>query len=317
MPTKKALVTGGAGFIGSHLCERLLSEGYFVYCVDNLYSGNQDNIKHLQGLNNFVFIVADVTTLFELEVNEIYNLASPASPLHYQSNPMYTVLTSINGTFRMGSLAQKLRAKMFQASTSEVYGDPLVHPQPENYFGNVNPISTRACYDEGKRLAESILFILYRQISFPLKVGRIFNTYGPRMDIDDGRVISNFINRALRNENLSVYGDGSQTRSFSYVSDLIDGIRKLMNTDDSFTGPINLGSQFEYTMLDVAKCVIELTESKSEIVFTPLPDADPTKRRPNGELAKRVLGWEPQVTLREGLTKTIEYYKNLKEKQQN
>lgn len=317
MPVKKALVTGGAGFVGSHLCERLLKEGYFVYCVDNLYCGNQQNIKHLQGLDNFIFIVGDVTTLFELEVNEIYNLASPASPTHYQSNPMYTVLTSINGAFRMGSLGQKLHAKMFQASTSEVYGDPLVHPQPETYFGNVNPISTRACYDEGKRLAESILFILHRQIPFPLKVGRIFNTYGPRMNIDDGRVISNFINQALRNEKLTVYGDGSQTRSFSYISDLIDGIMKLMKTHDSFTGPINLGSQFEYTMLEVAQLVIELTGSKSEIAFMPLPDADPFKRRPDGALAKRILGWEPQVTLKEGLAKTIEYYKNLKERLQN
>lgn len=308
---KRALVTGGAGFIGSHICERLLEQGYFVYCVDNLYCGSKWNIQHLEQNVNFVFIIADIATLFELEVDEIYNLASPASPIHYESNPMFTINTSVNGTIKMASLAQKLRCKLFHASTSEVYGDPIIHPQPETYCGNVNPIGLRACYDESKRLAESILFIHYRQQPFPLKVGRIFNTYGPRMQVDDGRVISNFINEALKNEDITVYGDGSQTRSFCFVSDLVNGIMKFMQTEDEITGPINLGSQFEYPVIEIAQQVIKLTGSRSKIIHTPLPKDDPKKRRPDSTLAKKVLNWEPVVTLEEGLLKTIDYYKNV------
>lgn len=305
---KRALVTGGAGFIGSHLCERLLALGYSVFCVDDLYSGNQNNIKHLQENNNFVFFISDVANLFELEVDEIYNLASPASPKHYQVNPLYTIKTCIDGAIRMGSLAQKLKCKLFQASTSEVYGDPKVHPQPESYWGNVNPIGVRACYDESKRLAESILFIYYRQQNFPLKLGRIFNTYGPRMDRDDGRVVTNFINQAIRNEDITIYGDGSQTRSFCYITDLIDGMITFMATDESVTGPMNLGSSFEYSILEIAETIIKLTRSSSKIVFQKLPEDDPIKRRPDITLAKKALQWEPKISLEEGLIKTIAYY---------
>lgn len=306
---KRALVTGGAGFIGSHLCEKLLDLGYFVYCIDNLYSGSKNNIRHLENHKNFIFIIVDVTTMFEIEVDEIYNLASPASPIHYQVNPMYTVRTTTDGAIHMAALAQKLKCKLFQASTSEVYGDPLVHPQPESYFGNVNSIGLRSCYDESKRLAESILFIYYRQQPFPLKIGRIFNTYGPKMHFDDGRVVTTFIQQALNNQDITVNGDGSQTRSLCYISDLIEGILKFMATDDDIIGPINLGSQFEYTVLDIAKTVIQLTNSKSKIVFRPLPKDDPTKRRPDPTLSKKILNWEPKITLEEGLTKTIQYYK--------
>lgn len=310
---KRAMVTGGAGFIGSFLCEKLLEMGYFVYCVDDLYCGNKSNISFLEKNPNFVLIIADVTRMFELEVDEIYNLASPASPVHYQSNPMYTISTSVNGAIQMATLAQKLKCKLFQASTSEVYGDPLVHPQPETYFGNVNPIGVRSCYDESKRLAESIFFIYYRQQHFPLKVGRIFNTYGPRMRLDDGRITSNFINQALNNEDLTVYGDGSQTRSFCYISDLIHAIIKFMGTKDDVVGPINLGSQFEHTVLDIAKLIIKLTKSQSKIIHLPLPEDDPTKRRPDTTLAKKLLDWEPKVSLEEGLARTIEYYKKQQE----
>lgn len=308
---KKVLVTGGAGFIGSHLCERLLELGHTVFCVDNLYSGSKNNISHLQINRNFVFITADVRTLFELEVDAIYNLACPASPIHYQSNPMYTVKTGIIGAAHMASLAQKLKCKLFHASTSEVYGDPLVHPQPETYWGNVNPIGLRACYDETKRLACTILFIYYRQQPFPLKIGRIFNTYGPRMSMDDGRVVSNFINQAIRNEDITVYGKGLQTRSFCYITDLLNGILKFMDTPNDCTGPINLGSQFECTVLEVAEMVIKLTGSRSKIIFKPLPEDDPIKRCPDLTLAKKVLDWEPKITLEEGLKKTIAYYKEL------
>lgn len=308
---KRALVTGGAGFIGSHLCERLLGLGYTVFCVDNLYSGSQNNISHLRMNENFIFFTADVTTLFDLEVDEIYNLACPASPKHYQSNPLYTIRTGIEGAIRMASLAQKLKCKLFQASTSEVYGDPLIHPQPETYYGNVNPAGLRACYDETKRLAETILFIHYRLLPFPLKIGRIFNTYGPKMNMDDGRVISNFINQAIRNEDITVYGKGLQTRSFCYISDLIDGILKFMDTPNDVVGPINLGSQFEYTIIEIAEIVIKLTGSRSKIILNALPEGDPMKRRPDITLAKNLLQWEPKITLEEGLKKTIAYYKEL------
>jgi UDP-glucuronate decarboxylase len=308
---KRALVTGGAGFIGSHICEKLLENGYFVYCVDDLYCGNKSNILHLEKNSNFVFIIADVSKMFELAVDEIYNFASPASPVHYQANPMYTIMTSVNGAIQMASLAQRVKSKLFQASTSEVYGDPLVHPQPETYCGNVNPIGLRSCYDESKRLAESIFFIHYRQQHFPLKIGRIFNTYGPRMRFDDGRITSNFINQALRDEDITVYGDGSQTRSFCYISDLVDGILKFMATDDEVTGPINLGSQFEYQVIDIARTIIQLTGSKSKIIHMPLPEDDPCKRRPDSTLAKKLLNWEPKIPLEEGLLKTIEYHQKI------
>lgn len=305
---KRALVTGGAGFVGSFLCERLLTLGYRVYCIDDLYSGSQNNIRHLKENDNFVFFVADVTTLFDLKVDEIYNLASPASPKDYQANPMYTIKTGVDGAIRMASLAQKLKCKLFQASTSEVYGDPQIHPQPESYWGNVNPIGIRACYDESKRLAESILLIHYRQQNFPLKIGRIFNTYGPRMARNDGRVISNFINQAIHNEDITVYGDGSQTRSFCYINDLVDGIIKFMNTSDEVIGPVNLGSQFEYSILEIAKTIIKLTRSNSKIIFQKLPEDDPVKRCPDITLAKNLLQWEPKISLEEGLIKTIAYY---------
>lgn len=306
---KKALVTGGAGFIGSHFCEKLLQLGYTVFCLDNLYTGNKRNIQHLETNPNFVFIVADVSSAFEVEVSEIYNFACPASPLHYQSNPLFTISTSVNGAIKMGTLAQKIGCKLFHASTSEVYGDPLVHPQQETYLGNVNPIGIRACYDESKRLAESILFVLFREKQFPLKLGRIFNTYGPRMSDEDGRAISNFIIQSLNNDDITVYGEGKQTRSFCYISDLVDAIIKFMHTSEKVTGPINLGSEFEYSVIDIAKLIIKLTGSKSRIIHMPLPPDDPVMRRPDLSRAKELLNWEPKVTLEEGLKKTIEYYK--------
>ena len=312
---KRALVTGGAGFIRSHLCEKLLKLGYTVFCADNLYTGSQDNIRHLTNNPNFNFFIVDVCTMFEVEVDEIYNLASPASPIHYQINPMYTIKTSIDGTLRMASLAQKLKCKLFQASTSEIYGDPLVNPQPESYCGNVNPIGLRACYDESKRLAESILFIYHRQQPYPLKLGRIFNTYGPRMNKDDGRVVTNFIRQAIRNEDLSVYGNGMQSRCFCYIDDMIEGIIKFMNTPDDFVGPLNLGTTIEYTMLEVAEKIIELTGSKSKIVFKNLPENDPIRRCPDITLAKKWIDWEPKISLDEGLKTTIAYFKKLKSKE--
>lgn len=308
---KKALVTGGAGFIGSHLCSRLIQLGYFVYCVDDLYTGNLNNILELKNHPNFVFHLCDISMLGEFEVDEIYNLACPASPVHYQSNPMFTVKTSINGAIALAQLAQKIQAKLFQASTSEVYGEPLVHPQPESYWGNVNPIGPRACYDESKRLAEAILFIHYNQHAFPLKVGRIFNTYGPKMHLEDGRLISNFVTQALNNKDVTVYGDGKQTRSFCYIDDLIDAIIKFMNTSKDITGPINLGKQEEQSVLEMAKLIIELTGSHSNIVFKPLPINDPTRRRPDISLAKKILNWEPTTSLYDGLHKTILYYTEL------
>lgn len=308
---KKVLVTGGAGFIGSHLCDRLLARGDTVYCVDNLYSGSKVNISQHKDNPLFNFINFDVSNVFDLEVSEIYNLACPASPVHYQTNPMFTIETCLKGATRMLSLAQRMNSKLFHASTSEVYGDAKMYPQSEDYFGNVNPIGPRSSYDESKRLAESILFIHYQRTPYKLKVGRIFNTYGPRMLLDDGRVISNFINQAIRNEDITIYGDGAQTRSFCYVDDMVDAILKFMQTEDNVTGPINLGSEFEYSVRAVAELVIKLTNSKSRLIFKPLPIDDPTRRRPDTTLAKKVLNWEASTALEDGLTKTIAYYRSI------
>jgi len=308
---KKILVTGGGGFIGSHLCERLLKDGCEVLCVDNFFTGNKRNIVHLLSNPYFELIRHDITFPLYVEVDEVYNLACPASPVHYQFDPVQTVKTSVMGTINMLGLAKRLKIKMLQASTSEVYGDPEVHPQPESYWGNVNPIGPRACYDEGKRCAETLCFDYWRQHKVKIKVVRIFNTYGPRMHPNDGRVVSNFIIQALQNKPITVYGDGSQTRSFCYIDDLIEGMIRMMATDDSFTGPLNLGNPQEITILELAEKVIDLTNSKSEIVFKPLPDNDPRRRRPDISLAKEKLNWEPQVPLEEGLKKTIEYFDNL------
>lgn len=311
---KKSLVAGGAGFIGSHLCDRLIKAGHFVYCLDNLYSGSLLNIKPLQDHHNFIFIHSDVSLPCDLEVQEIYNLACPASPVHYQANPIYTVNTSIQGATRLAILAQKLKAKMFHASTSEIYGEAMVHPQPENYWGNVNPIGPRACYDESKRLAETILMIHYHQQPFPLKIGRIFNTYGPRMHIHDGRVVSNFIVQALNAKDLTVYGNGSQTRSFCYVDDLVDAIIKFMNTENSVVGPINLGNDVENSVLELAQLIIKLTGTSAKVISAPLPVDDPTHRKPDITLARELLGWEPKVSLEEGLKKSVEFYKDYLQK---
>jgi len=308
---KRILVTGGAGFLGSHLCERLLNEGNEVICVDNFYTGTKDNIKHLLGNPYFELIRHDITFPLYVEVDEIYNLACPASPVHYQFDPVQTTKTSVHGSINMLGLAKRLKIKILQASTSEVYGDPTVHPQPETYWGNVNPIGVRSCYDEGKRCAETLFFDYYRQHKLKIKVVRIFNTYGPRMHPNDGRVVSNFIVQALKGEDITVYGDGSQTRSFCFVDDMIDGIIKMMNSDDSITGPINLGNPQEFTILDLAKKVIELTGSRSKIVFKPLPQDDPMQRKPVIDLAREKLGWQPKIALEEGLKKTIEYFDKL------
>ena len=308
---KRILVTGGAGFLGSHLCERLLNEGNEVICVDNFYTGTKDNIKHLLGNPYFELIRHDITFPLYVEVDEIYNLACPASPVHYQFDPVQTTKTSVHGSINMLGLAKRLKIKILQASTSEVYGDPTVHPQPETYWGNVNPIGPRSCYDEGKRCTETLFFDYYRQHKLKIKVVRIFNTYGPRMHPNDGRVVSNFIVQALKGEDITVYGDGSQTRSFCFVDDMIDGIIKMMNSDDSITGPINLGNPQEFTILDLAKKVIELTGSRSKIVFKPLPQDDPMQRKPVIDLAREKLGWQPKIALEEGLKKTIEYFDKL------
>lgn len=306
---KRVLVTGGAGFIGSHLCERLLSEGSDVICLDNYFTGSKDNIRHLLDNHNFELVRHDVTTPYYAEVDEIYNLACPASPPHYQYNPIKTMKTSIYGAMNMLGLAKRTKAKILQASTSEVYGDPAVHPQVESYWGNVNPIGIRSCYDEGKRAAETLFMDYHRQNGVRIKIIRIFNTYGPRMNPNDGRVVSNFIVQALKNENITIYGDGSQTRSFQYVDDLIEVMTRMMATDDNFIGPVNTGNPGEFTMLELAQKVIELTNSKSEIVFHPLPSDDPKQRKPDISLAKEKLkGWEPQIRLEEGLKKTIEYF---------
>jgi UDP-glucuronate decarboxylase len=292
---KRILVTGGAGFIGSHLCERLLQEGHEVICVDNFYTGTKDNIKHLMNNPYFEIIRHDITFPLYVEVDEIYHLACPASPVHYQNDPVFTIKTAVHGTINMLGLAKRTKAKILLASTSEVYGDPEVHPQPEEYWGNVNPIGPRACYDEGKRCAETLFFDYHRQHKVKIKIARIFNTYGPRMQINDGRVISNFIVQALRGEEITVYGDGSQTRSFCYIDDMVEGLIRLMNTPDEITGPINLGNPNETSILELAQKIIELTGSNSKIVFKPLPQDDPRRRCPDITKAKIILNWEPKI----------------------
>ncbi len=314
---KRILVTGGAGFLGSHLCERLLAEGNEVICVDNFFTSTRSNVGHLLQNPNFELMRHDVTFPLYVEVEEIYNLACPASPIHYQFDPVQTTKTSVHGAINMLGLAKRTKATMFQASTSEVYGDPKVHPQKESYWGNVNPIGTRSCYDEGKRCAETLCFDYYRQHRLRIKVARIFNTYGPRMHPNDGRVVSNFILQGLRGESLTVYGDGSQTRSFCYVDDLIEAFVRFMATPPECTGPMNLGNPGEFTILELAEKVIAMTGSRSKIVFKPLPFDDPTQRQPDITLARKELGWSPQVPLDEGLKKTITYFRNLMEKGQD
>lgn len=308
---KKILVTGGAGFLGSHLCERLLNEGNEVVCLDNYFTGQKSNIVHLMDHPYFELVRHDVTMPFFIEVDEIYNLACPASPVHYQYNPIKTVKTSVMGAINMLGLAKRVKAKILQASTSEVYGDPQIHPQVESYWGHVNPIGERACYDEGKRAAETLFVNYHKQNNVRIKIMRIFNTYGPRMHPNDGRVVSNFIVQALKNEDITIYGDGSQSRSFCYYSDLLEGMIRLMNTGDDFTGPVNVGNPNEFTILELANTVIRLTNSKSKIVSKPLPSDDPMQRQPNIDLARAVLNWEPKVELEEGLTHTIEYFKSI------
>jgi UDP-glucuronate decarboxylase len=308
---KQILITGGAGFLGSHLSERLLNEGNHILCVDNFYTGTKKNIAHLIGNPYFELIRHDVTFPLYIEADEIYNLACPASPVHYQFDPVQTTKTSVHGAINMLGLAKRLKAKILQASTSEVYGDPEVHPQPEEYWGKVNPIGIRSCYDEGKRCAETLFFDYWRQHNLEIKVVRIFNTYGPRMHPNDGRVVSNFIVQALKGENITIYGDGSQTRSFCFVDDLITAMIRMMSTVSEFTGPVNIGNPGEFTMLELAQKIIELTGSRSTLVYQPLPSDDPRQRQPNITLAREKLDWEPKVQLEEGLAKTIEYFKTL------
>ena len=310
---KRVLVTGGAGFLGSHLCANLLEQGCEVICLDNLYTGTKRNIYPLLNEPNFEFMRHDITFPLYLEVDEIYNLACPASPIHYQNDPVQTTKVNVHGAINMLGLAKRVKAKIFHASTSEVYGDPEVHPQPESYRGSVNPIGPRSCYDEGKRCAETLFFDYLRQHKLRIKVTRIFNTYGPNMHPYDGRVVSNFILQALQNKPLTVYGDGSQSRSFCYVDDLIDGFLRLMQSGDDFTGPVNLGNPVEFNMIELTEQVKELTNSKSEIRYEPLPEDDPRQRQPDITLAKDKLGWEPKVPLREGLEKTIAYFSDLLE----
>lgn len=308
---KRILVSGGGGFLGSHLCDRLLKEGNEVLCVDNFFTGNRRNIHHLLDNKNFELLRHDITHPLYVEVDEIYNLACPASPIHYQFDPVQTTKTSVIGAMNMLGLAKRLKIKILQASTSEVYGDPEIHPQPESYRGNVNPLGPRACYDEGKRCAETLFFDYHRQHGVAIKVMRIFNTYGPRMHPNDGRVVSNFIVQALKGQDITIYGDGRQTRSFCYVDDNIDGMYRLMNSRDGFTGPVNIGNPGEFTMLELAQLVIELTNSESKLVFMPLPQDDPMQRKPVIDLARQELGWEPKIPLREGLVKTIAYFDSI------
>jgi UDP-glucuronate decarboxylase len=308
---KQILVTGGAGFLGSFLCERLLAEGHEVACVDNFFTGSRRNVSHLLDDRSFEIIRHDVTFPLYVEVGEIYNLACPASPVHYQFDPVQTTKTSVHGAINMLGLAKRVRAKILQASTSEIYGDPEVHPQTEDYWGRVNPIGPRSCYDEGKRCAETLFFDYWRQHQLRIKVARIFNTYGPRMRPDDGRVVSNFIVQALQNKPITVYGTGQQTRSFCYVEDLIDGLVRLMQTSDDVTGPVNLGNPVEFTVLELANLVIELTGSRSKIRFSPLPVDDPKQRQPDIGYAARQLEWEPRIALRDGLAKTIAYFEDV------
>lgn len=308
---KRILITGGAGFLGSHLCQRMVDAGHDVICLDNFFTSQKSNIAHLLGKSNFELVRHDVTNPFMAEVDEIYNLACPASPVHYQYNAIKTVKTSVMGAINMLGLAKRTKAKIFQASTSEVYGDPEIHPQPESYRGCVNPIGLRACYDEGKRCAETLFFDYHRQNGVNIRVVRIFNTYGPHMHPYDGRVVSNFIIQAIQNQDITIYGDGSQTRSFCYVDDLINGFIKLMDAPDDVTGPINIGNPGEFTIKQLAEMVIELTDSSSKIIYLPLPKDDPTQRKPVITLAQEKLGWEPKVNLREGLAKTIAYFKSI------
>ncbi len=306
---KKILVTGGAGFVGSHLCEYLLNQGHDVVCLDNYFTGRKQNVVHLMSNPYFEIVRHDVTLPFYIEVDEIYNLACPASPIHYQYNGIKTIKTSVMGAINMLGLAKRTRAKILQASTSEVYGDPNVHPQPEEYWGHVNPIGPRACYDEGKRCAESLFISYYQQNQVRIKIARIFNTYGPRMLANDGRVVSNFIVQALMGEDITVFGQGTQTRSFCYVDDLVKGLVALMESDDTVTGPINIGNPGEFTMLELAEKVINITGSKSKIVFRPLPQDDPMQRQPNISKAKSILNWSPSIALDQGLEKTIDYFR--------
>ena len=308
--TKKILVTGGAGFVGSHLCEKLLSLGNEVLCLDNFFTGNKENISHLKGNKNFEIIRHDVIHPLFIEVDEIYNLACPASPPHYQFNPIKTMKTSVLGAINMLGLAKRVGAKILQASTSEVYGDPSVHPQPESYFGNVNPIGIRSCYDEGKRCAETLFMDYYNENKVQIKIIRIFNTYGPNMHPDDGRVVSNFIMQALKGDDITLYGDGSQTRSFQYVDDLINGLIKMMNSDNSIIGPFNMGNPNEISMIELAETILKLTKSNSKLIYKPLPLDDPKRRKPDISLAKERLDWEPNIKLEQGLSKTIDYFKN-------
>jgi len=309
---KRILVTGGAGFLGSHLCERLLKEGNEVICLDNYFTGSKRNVEHLMDNHYFELVRHDITNPYMIEVDEIYNMACPASPVHYQFNPIKTVKTSLMGSINMLGLAKRVGAKILQASTSEVYGDPTVHPQPETYWGNVNPIGLRSCYDEGKRCAETLFMDYHNQNQVDVKIIRIFNTYGPRMHPKDGRVVSNFIVQALQGKDITVFGKGTQTRSFQYVNDLIEGTIRMMNSRDGFTGPVNIGNPIEFTMLQLAEEVIDLTGSTSKITYLPLPQDDPMQRKPDISLAKKELdGWEPQINLREGLTKTIAYFEQI------
>jgi len=308
---KKILVTGGAGFLGSHLCDKLIAQGHDVLCVDNFFTGTKANVAHLMSHPNFELMRHDVTFPLYVEVDEIYNLACPASPIHYQRDPVQTTKTSVHGAINMLGLAKRLKAKILQASTSEVYGDPEVHPQPESYWGKVNPVGIRSCYDEGKRCAETLFFDYWRQHQLEIKVVRIFNTYGPRMHPNDGRVVSNFIVQALKGEDITIYGAGSQTRSFCYADDLLEAMVCAMNTASEFTGPVNIGNPTEFTMLELAELVLKLTKSKSRIVNQPLPQDDPKQRKPDIGLAKAALGWEPKMNLEEGLRETISYFKKV------
>ena len=308
---KRILVTGGAGFIGSHLSERLLNEGHEVICADNFFTGTKDNIKHLLENHSFEVVRHDICFPLYVEVDEIYNLACPASPIHYQFDPVQTTKVNVLGSINMLGLAKRLKIRIFQASTSEVYGNPTVHPQPETYWGHVNTIGPRACYDEGKRCAETLFFDYYRQHKMDIKVARIFNTYGPRMHPNDGRVVSNFIMQALHNKDISVFGDGSQTRSFCYVDDMVEGITRMMNTPKGFTGPVNLGNPSEVSILELGRLIIAITGSSSRMIYKPLPQDDPERRRPNITLAQEKLGWEPTVALEDGIRKTIEYFEGI------
>ncbi|PRY96011.1 UDP-glucuronate decarboxylase [Marinilabilia salmonicolor] len=309
---KRILVTGGAGFIGSHLCDKLIEQGHDVICLDNFFTGAKQNIHHLMDNHYFEMVRHDVTHPYFVEVDEIYNLACPASPIHYQYNPIKTIKTSVMGAINMLGLAKRIKARVLQASTSEVYGDPLIHPQTEDYWGNVNPIGIRSCYDEGKRCAESLFLNYHRQNGVDIKIIRIFNTYGPRMNPNDGRVVSNFIVQALKGDDITIFGDGSQTRSFQYVDDLIDGMQRMMESRNGFHGPVNIGNPNEFSMLELAKEILDLTGSKSKIIHKPLPEDDPTQRKPDISLAQKELNnWEPRIQLRKGLSKTIEYFDDL------